>query len=93
MQQSRVKKKKSALRAVSAVICTLTVMLTALILCFYILVVCGASEKLQNIWVCSAMLDGGSSTAMVYNETYINKPCLGHERWINNAFVVMPSAE
>lgn len=38
----------------------------------------------------AAMLDGGSSTAMVYNETYINKPCLGHERWINNAFVVMP---
>lgn len=55
MQQSRVKKKESALRTVSAVICTLTVMLTALILCFYILVVCGASEKLQNIWVCSAM--------------------------------------
>lgn len=39
------------MRAFSAVICTLTVMLTALILCFYILVVCGASERLQNIWV------------------------------------------
>ena len=38
----------------------------------------------------AAMLDGGSSTAMVYRETYINKPSLGHERWINNAFVVMP---
>lgn len=41
----------------------------------------------------AAMLDGGSSTAMVYGETYINKPCLGHERWINNAFVVMPITE
>ncbi|MBQ7921516.1 MAG: phosphodiester glycosidase family protein [Clostridia bacterium] len=38
----------------------------------------------------AAMLDGGSSTAMVYKDTYINKPSLGHERWINNAFVVMP---
>ena len=48
-------KKNTAVRAFSAVICTLTVMLTALVLCFYILVVCGASAKLQNIWVCSAM--------------------------------------
>lgn len=38
----------------------------------------------------AAMLDGGSSTAMVFDEKYINKPCLGHERWINNCFVVMP---
>lgn len=38
----------------------------------------------------AAMLDGGSSTAMVYNDGYINRPSLGHERWINNAFVVMP---
>lgn len=38
----------------------------------------------------AAMLDGGSSTAMVYNGDYINRPSLGHERWINNAFVVMP---
>lgn len=38
----------------------------------------------------AAMLDGGSSTALVFNEKYINKPCLGHERWINNCFVVMP---
>jgi len=36
------------------------------------------------------MLDGGSSTAMLYGDTYINRPSLGHERWINNAFVVMP---
>ena len=38
----------------------------------------------------AAMLDGGSSTAMVYNGEYINRPSLGHERWINNSFVVMP---
>lgn len=38
----------------------------------------------------AAMLDGGSSTAMVYNGEYINRPSLGHERWINNCFVVMP---
>lgn len=39
----------------------------------------------------AAMLDGGSSTAMVYNGEYVNRPSLGHERWINNCFVVMPS--
>ncbi len=39
----------------------------------------------------AAMLDGGSSTAMVYAGEYINRPSLGHERWINNSFVVMPS--
>lgn len=38
----------------------------------------------------AAMLDGGSSTAMVYKDDYINRPSLGHERWINNSFVVMP---
>lgn len=37
----------------------------------------------------AAMMDGGSSTAMVYNGEYINRPSLGHERWINNAWVVM----
>ena len=52
-------------------------------------------DVLQNVMLeegaCNAaMLDGGSSTAMVYRDTYINKPSLGHERWINNAFVVMP---
>jgi len=41
----------------------------------------------------AAMLDGGSSTAMVYNGEYINRPSLGHERWINNSFVVMPTGE
>lgn len=45
------------------------------------------AEKAYN----AAMLDGGSSTAMVYNGEYINRPSLGHERWINNSFVVMPS--
>lgn len=40
----------------------------------------------------AAMLDGGSSTAMVYNGEYINRPSLGHERWINNCFVVMPNS-
>ncbi|MBR5444604.1 MAG: phosphodiester glycosidase family protein [Clostridia bacterium] len=44
------------------------------------------AEKAFN----AAMLDGGSSTAMVHGSTYINRPSLGHERWINNAFVVMP---
>lgn len=39
----------------------------------------------------AAMLDGGSSTAMVYDGNYVNRPSLGHERWINNAFVVMPT--
>lgn len=39
----------------------------------------------------AAMLDGGSSTAMVYNGEYVNRPSLGHERWINNCFVVMPA--
>lgn len=39
----------------------------------------------------AAMLDGGSSTAMVHNGAYINRPSLGHERWINNCFVVMPA--
>ena len=39
----------------------------------------------------AAMLDGGSSTAMVHNGAYVNRPSLGHERWINNCFVVMPA--
>ncbi len=39
----------------------------------------------------AAMLDGGSSTAMVFNGEYINRPSLGHERWINNSFVVIPN--
>ncbi len=38
----------------------------------------------------AAMLDGGSSTAMVYDGKYVNRLSLGHERWINNCFVVMP---
>ena len=35
-----------------------------------------------------AMMDGGSSTALVYDGDYVNKPSLGHERWINNCWVV-----
>lgn len=37
----------------------------------------------------AAMLDGGSSTVMYHHELgYINKPSLGHERYINNAWIV-----
>lgn len=35
-----------------------------------------------------AMMDGGSSTAMVYDGSYVNKPSLGHERWVNNCWIV-----
>lgn len=52
-------------------------------------------DVLQNVMLeegayNASMLDGGSSTAMVYNGEYVNRPSLGHERWINNCFVVMP---
>lgn len=52
-------------------------------------------DVLQNVLleegcVNAAMMDGGSSTAMVYNGEYINRPSLGHERYINNCWVVMP---
>lgn len=55
-------------------------------------------DVLQNVMlaegVCNAaMLDGGSSTVMVYGGEYVNRPSLGHERWINNCFVVMPEKE
>lgn len=36
----------------------------------------------------AAMLDGGSSTVMVYNDEFVNKPSLGHERYINNSWVI-----
>lgn len=42
------------------------------------------AEKCIN----AAMLDGGSSTVMYYNDDYVNKPSLGHERYINNAWIV-----
>lgn len=42
------------------------------------------SEKAEN----GAMLDGGSSTVMYYKDDYINRPSLGHERLINNCFIV-----
>ena len=41
-------------------------------------------EKAEN----AAMLDGGSSTVLFYNGEYVNKPSLGHERLINNCFIV-----
>lgn len=36
----------------------------------------------------AAMLDGGSSTVMYYDNDYVNKPSLGHERYINNAWII-----
>lgn len=36
----------------------------------------------------AALVDGGSSTVMVYNGAFLNRPSLGHERWINNAWIV-----
>lgn len=37
----------------------------------------------------AAMLDGGSSTVLYHAEKgYINKPSLGHERYINNCWIV-----
>lgn len=41
----------------------------------------------------AAMMDGGSSTVMVYNGEFVNKPSLGHERYINNCWVVMPGKD
>ena len=42
------------------------------------------SEQAVN----GAMLDGGSSTTLFYRGEYVNKPSLGHERLINNCFIV-----
>jgi len=36
-------------------------------------------------------LDGGSSTVMYYNGAYLNKPALGHERYIPTSIIVMPN--
>ena len=41
----------------------------------------------------AAMMDGGSSTVMVYDGAFVNKPSLGHERYINNCWVVMPKED
>lgn len=41
----------------------------------------------------AAMMDGGSSTVMIYNKEFVNKPSLGFERYINNCWVVLPVAE
>mgnify|MGYP004534766673 FL=1 len=45
------------------------------------------AEKCLN----AAMMDGGSSTVMIHNKAFVNKPSLGFERYINNAWVVMPA--
>ncbi len=47
------------------------------------------AEKCFN----AAMMDGGSSTVMIHNDEFVNKPSLGFERYINNAWVVMPVEE
>ena len=39
----------------------------------------------------AAMMDGGSSTVMIYNDKFVNKPSLGFERYINNCWVVLPA--
>ncbi|MGL4344635.1 MAG: phosphodiester glycosidase family protein [Cellulosilyticaceae bacterium] len=36
----------------------------------------------------AGMVDGGSSTVMVYEGEFVNKPSLGHERRINNCWVI-----
>ncbi len=41
----------------------------------------------------AAMMDGGSSTVMIYNDEFVNKPSLGFERYINNCWVVLPAAD
>lgn len=41
----------------------------------------------------AAMLDGGSSTVMIYDGEFVNKPALGFERYINNCWVVMPTED
>ena len=43
---------------------------------------------LEEKCINAAMVDGGSSTVMVYNNEFVNKPSLGHERYINNAWVI-----
>lgn len=40
-----------------------------------------------------ALLDGGSSTVMIYDGEFVNKPSLGFERYINNGWVVMPKED
>lgn len=43
---------------------------------------------LEEGCVNAALLDGGSSTVMVYQDKFINSPSLGHERFINNCWIV-----
>lgn len=43
---------------------------------------------LQEGCMNAALLDGGSSTVMIYNQEFMNRPSLGYERWINNCWAV-----
>lgn len=36
----------------------------------------------------AGMMDGGSSTVMIYNGEFVNKPSLGYERYINNCWII-----
>lgn len=45
---------------------------------------------LEEKCINAAMMDGGSSTVMIYNGEWVNKPSLGFERYINNCWVVLP---
>lgn len=52
-------------------------------------------ELLKEQCMNAALLDGGSSTVMIYNGynpneeySFVNKPSLGRERWINNCWAV-----
>ncbi len=43
----------------------------------------------EGAWT-AICLDGGSSTVMYYGDDYVNKPSLGHERYIPTCWLVMP---
>lgn len=50
---------------------------------------------LEEQCINAALLDGGSSTVMIYDGyrqgeeySFVNRPSLGHERWINNCWAV-----
>lgn len=48
---------------------------------------------LENGAVNAIGLDGGSSTTMYYKGEYLNRPSLGHERYIPTSLIVMPSGD
>lgn len=41
----------------------------------------------------AAMMDGGSSTVLIYNDEFVNRPSLGFERYINNCWIVTKAEE